>query len=58
MKRSIELDPNFAMADATLGVVLSNLGEKKQASDYLKKAFELKERASEREKLYISGALL
>jgi len=55
LKRSIELDPNFAMADATLGVVLSNLGEKKQASDYLKKAFELKERASEREKLYISG---
>ena len=55
LKRSIELDPNFAMAYATLGVVLSNLGEKTQASDYLKKAFELKERASEREKLYISG---
>jgi tetratricopeptide (TPR) repeat protein len=55
LKRSLELDPNFAMADATLGVALSNLGEKKQASDYLKKAFELKERASEREKLYISG---
>jgi tetratricopeptide (TPR) repeat protein len=55
LKRSIELDPNFAMAYATLGVVYSNLGETEQASDYLKKAFELKERASEREKLYISA---
>ena len=55
LKRSIELDPNFAMAYATLGVVLGNSGETKQASDCLKKAFELKERASEREKLYISA---
>ena len=55
LKRSIELDPNFAMAYATLGVAYSNLGEREQASDYLKKAFELKERASEREKLYISA---
>jgi tetratricopeptide (TPR) repeat protein len=55
LQRSIELDPNFAMACATLGVAYSNLGERKQAADYLKKAFELKERASEREKLYISA---
>jgi tetratricopeptide (TPR) repeat protein len=55
LKRSIELDPNFAMAYATLGVVYSNLGEREQASDCLKKAFELKDRASEREKLYISA---
>jgi len=55
LKRSIELDPNFAMAYATLGVVYGNLSERDQASDCLKKAFELKERASEREKLYISA---
>jgi tetratricopeptide (TPR) repeat protein/predicted Ser/Thr protein kinase len=55
LKRAIELDPNFAMAYATLGVVHANLSEREQASDCLKKAFELKERASEREKLYISG---
>jgi serine/threonine protein kinase/tetratricopeptide (TPR) repeat protein len=55
LKRAVELDPNFAMAYATLGVSLHNLGEGEQASDYQKKAFELKERASEREKLYISA---
>jgi tetratricopeptide (TPR) repeat protein len=55
LKRSIELDPNFAMAYATLGVVHANLSEREQASDCLKKAFELRERASEREKLYISA---
>ena len=55
LKRSVELDPNFAMAYATLGVVYGNLSEREQASDCLKKAFDLKERASEREKLYISA---
>jgi tetratricopeptide (TPR) repeat protein/DNA-binding winged helix-turn-helix (wHTH) protein len=54
LKRAIELDPNFAMAYATLGVVYLMQG-RGQASDCLKKAFELKERASEREKLYISA---
>jgi tetratricopeptide (TPR) repeat protein len=55
LKRAIELDPNFAMAYATLGVAYSNQNDRLQASDYLKKAFELKERASEREKLYVSA---
>jgi len=43
------------MAYATLGVVYGNQSEREQASDCLKKAFDLKERASEREKLYISA---
>jgi tetratricopeptide (TPR) repeat protein len=55
LKRATELDPNFAMAYATLGVAYSNEDERAQASEYLKKAFDLKERASEREKLYISA---
>jgi tetratricopeptide (TPR) repeat protein/DNA-binding winged helix-turn-helix (wHTH) protein len=54
LERAIELDPNFAMAYATLGVVY-RMQRRGQASDCLKKAFELKERASEREKLYISA---
>jgi serine/threonine protein kinase/tetratricopeptide (TPR) repeat protein len=54
-KRAIELDPNFAMAYATLGVVSGNLSQNIQQQENLRKAFELKDRASEREKLYISA---
>jgi serine/threonine protein kinase/tetratricopeptide (TPR) repeat protein len=55
LKRAIELDPNFAMAHGTLGVVYGNLGQFKLQLENLSKAFELKDRASEREKLYISA---
>ena len=54
-QRAIELDPNFASAYATLGVVNYNLGNQKQGLEYLKKAYDLRDRASEREKLYIMG---
>jgi eukaryotic-like serine/threonine-protein kinase len=55
LKRAIELDPNFAMAYATLGVVYGNLSQPKPQRENLTKAFELKDRASERERLYISA---
>ena len=55
LQRAIELDPNFAMAYATLGVVYGNLSRTKQQQENLSKAFELKDRASEREKFYISA---
>jgi len=53
LKRAIELDPNFAMAHATLGVVYGNLSSSREQAEESQKAFELKDRASEREKLYI-----
>jgi tetratricopeptide (TPR) repeat protein/tRNA A-37 threonylcarbamoyl transferase component Bud32 len=55
LRQATQLDPNFAMAYATLGVCLGNQGEPSQAMDQLKKAFELQERASERERFYISA---
>jgi eukaryotic-like serine/threonine-protein kinase len=55
LKRAIELDPNFAMAYATLGVVYGNLSQPKQQRENLTKAFDLKDRASERERFYISS---
>lgn len=55
LQRAIELDPNFAMAYATLGVCYSNLTQSQQADTYLSKAFDLRDRASDREKLYISA---
>jgi eukaryotic-like serine/threonine-protein kinase len=55
LKRAVELDPNFAMAHATLGVAYSNLTQQGLADTFITKAFDLKERASERERLYISS---
>jgi tetratricopeptide (TPR) repeat protein len=54
-QRAIRLDPNFAMAYATLGADYSNLGETSLASENTKKAYELRERLSEREKFYIES---
>jgi len=55
LKRAVELDPNFAMAHATLGVAYNNLTQQGLADSFITKAFDLKERASERERLYISS---
>ena len=54
-QRTIRLDRNFAMAYALLGESYSNLGETSLAAESLRKAYELRERVSEREKLYIES---
>jgi serine/threonine protein kinase/tetratricopeptide (TPR) repeat protein len=56
LKRAIELDPNFAVAYASLGISYSNLGENGLASENLQKAYDLRERATELEKYRISAA--
>jgi tetratricopeptide (TPR) repeat protein len=53
LQRAIRLDPNFAMACARLGTSYDNLGETTKGAENLKKAYELRERASEPEKFYI-----
>jgi tetratricopeptide (TPR) repeat protein len=55
LKRAVELDPNFAMAYGTLGVSYNNMGAQTLSTEALHKAFDLRDRASEREKLYISA---
>jgi len=54
-QRAIELDPNFAMAYAEVGGYYYELGEQVRASEYYTKAFQLREHASEREKLEITA---
>ncbi len=54
-QRAIELDPNFAMAYAAVGIHYYNLGEPARASEYLTKAFQLRDHASERERLAITA---
>jgi tetratricopeptide (TPR) repeat protein/predicted Ser/Thr protein kinase len=52
-QRAVELDPNFAMAYARIGAVYNNLGQTEISEQNRQKAFELRDRASEHEKLYI-----
>jgi eukaryotic-like serine/threonine-protein kinase len=53
-RRAVELDPNFAWVYARMGTVYANAGEFEPAKEYTRKAYELKDRVSEREKLYIT----
>jgi eukaryotic-like serine/threonine-protein kinase len=56
LKRAITLDPNFAMAYAVLGTVYWNLGDATLAAEHTKKAYELRDRVTEREKFYIDSS--
>ena len=56
LKRAVELDPDFASAYAALGIWYSNLGENGLARDSIRKAYELRDKVSERERYRISGA--
>src|ERR1700678_4344816 len=53
--RAIELDPNFAMAYARLGVVYIHSGQVAKANKYFARAYALSKNVSERERLYITG---
>ena len=53
--RAVELDPNFAMAYARLGVISINSGQVTKANNYFAKAYALSKNVSERERLYITG---
>jgi len=52
---AIELDPNFAMAYRALGWDYSNLGEAARASEYFTKAFQLRDHATDWERLVITA---
>jgi tetratricopeptide (TPR) repeat protein len=54
LQRAIELDPNFALALAALSGVYANTSQTLLAPVYSKRAFELRDRVSERERYMIS----
>jgi tetratricopeptide (TPR) repeat protein len=54
-KHAVELDPNFAVAYAYLGVMASTTLEPSLSVDYRTKAFELRDRSSEAEKYWITA---
>jgi len=55
LKRAIEIDPSFPMAYAALAVLYGNLNQPTLALENATKAYELRERANEREKLRIAA---
>ena len=54
-QRAVELDPNFAQGYDALGIDYNSLAEMGRATEYYTKAFELRDRVSERERLSISA---
>jgi serine/threonine protein kinase len=55
LKRAIELDPNFPMAYAALSISYENLGQPSLGLEFATKAYGLRDRVTEREKLRITA---
>lgn len=55
LNRAVEIDPNFASAWGSLAAAHYNQNEIAKAKRYVEKAFELRERTTEREKLRIAN---
>jgi serine/threonine protein kinase/tetratricopeptide (TPR) repeat protein len=54
-KRALELDPNFAVAYASLGLTYTNLGQASLGAENIKKAYDRREHVSEKERYRISS---
>jgi len=54
-KRAAELDPKFAMAYRAMARAYSNVSEIGRAAEYARKAYDLREKLSERERFSIEG---
>jgi DNA-binding winged helix-turn-helix (wHTH) protein/tetratricopeptide (TPR) repeat protein len=53
--RAIEIDPQFAMAHAALGLMYGHTGESAIATEHTNSAYQLRERATEKEKFFITA---
>ncbi len=54
LKRAIELDPKFAMAYAYLGRIYGDIGESVLSAESTTRAYQLRQRTSDREKFFIT----
>ena len=54
--RAVELDPNFALAYAAMSYTYANLNESGRAAENARKAYELRDKVSERERFLIEVA--
>ena len=56
LQRAVELDPNFAIAYRALGTMYGNLNQSGRMAENLRKAYELREKVSKRERFYIESS--
>jgi serine/threonine protein kinase/Flp pilus assembly protein TadD len=54
-EQAVQLDPAFAMGWARLSIVYGNTGASAKALGYMKKAYDLRQRVTERERMYIEA---
>lgn len=54
-KRAVEIDPKFAIAYASLGLMYGSGGETELGTENITKAYELRDRASDNEKFFITA---
>ena len=54
-KRAVEIDPKFAMGYAALGLFYGSTGESNLATENIRKAYELRDRANDRERFFITA---
>ena len=54
-RRAVELDPNFATAYSNMCDLYGNLGESGRAAEYARKAYEFRDKVSERERFSIDS---
>ncbi len=54
-KRAVELDPNFAAPYVSMSIAYSNLNQVERAAENARKAYELRAKVSERERLSIEA---
>jgi tetratricopeptide (TPR) repeat protein len=53
-EHAMQLDPDFAMAATALSTVYGNLGESRRSEEYIRRAYDKRDRVSERERLFIT----
>jgi eukaryotic-like serine/threonine-protein kinase len=56
LERAVELDPEFALAHASLGVCYSSTGQRQLSLQSATHAYELRQRATDRERFFIEYA--
>jgi eukaryotic-like serine/threonine-protein kinase len=56
-QRAIQIDPNFALAYERLGTIYGNRGDSQHSHEAVRRAWDLRDRVTERERFYVNSHL-